>query len=256
MFNDEIMLAYIVLAMYNLSKRRPYWCLFFFSLAYGVKAGALLMIPAMLGSIQMNHGPVKLLVSLAFMILFQIGLALPFLLGNTSIADYIERSKLTGAGRNGVQSSAHFWDYLAAHHGLTILWNFVDEKCYFDKSCLSDKVKVGMLLANIWFFFVRKNCIPQCLKNLVELKGRQVSKRLTIELLVIQYMCGCVLMPGANGQFVFWYMMFVPLLTAMIGVPAWATCFLYIYLFPIEGDPAFQHKLLLGVCTYLVTVGP
>jgi hypothetical protein len=83
---------------------------------------------------------------------------LPFLLGESTISDYIIRSKLTGAGRNGIAHAAAFWDYLAAHKDLSIFWTFLSERVYFDKALFSDKVKIGMLFVNIYHFFLRKGC--------------------------------------------------------------------------------------------------
>lgn len=118
-----------------------------------MKAGALLLIPAMLGHIQLNHGTIKLIVCTAFLIGFQIFLALPFLMGETTPRNYIHRSKLTGAGRNGIQGAAEFWDYLAAHKELSIFWTFVSDEVYFNKHKLSVRVKLGILAANVWYFF-------------------------------------------------------------------------------------------------------
>jgi hypothetical protein len=122
-------------------------------------------------------------------------------MGDSTVQDYIIRSKLTGAGRNGIQGSAEFWDYLAAHKGLSIFWTFLSDEVYFDKSAFSDKVKIGILAVNVWFFFVRKNCLWQCLDNLMQTGNGLTDKRLLIEMLVIQYMSGIILMPGAHGQF-------------------------------------------------------
>lgn len=48
--------------------------------------------------------------------------ALPFVLTESTVEDYIIRSKLTGAGRNGINDAPEFWDYLAADYDLTIFW--------------------------------------------------------------------------------------------------------------------------------------
>ena len=102
MYNDEIMMLYIVMAIYYLAAKKPLTGVFWFSMAYGMKAGALLLIPAMLGSIQYNHGIVKLIQCTVFLVLFQVIIALPFLIGDGDPKDYLIRSKLTGAGRNGI----------------------------------------------------------------------------------------------------------------------------------------------------------
>lgn len=75
-------------------------------MALSVKAGVILLIPALLGQVQYNHGTIMLLTCLAVIIGFQIVTALPFILGNSTVGDYIQRSKLTGAGRNGIAGAA------------------------------------------------------------------------------------------------------------------------------------------------------
>ena len=97
---------------------------------------------------------------------FQILVASPFIMGETSIADYIHRSKLTGAGRNGIHYAAAFWDYCAAHRSLSIFYTWWPEEDYFIKERFSDIVKRAMLLTNIYHFFVKQNCIYQCFENL------------------------------------------------------------------------------------------
>mmetsp|Transcript_22607 Transcript_22607/g.34902 ORF Transcript_22607/g.34902 Transcript_22607/m.34902 type:complete len:90 (+) Transcript_22607:97-366(+) len=63
-------------------------------------------------------------------------------------------------------------------------------------------------------------------------------------------------MPGANGQFQFWFMAFVPLLLATTGVPILATFWVTEYFYPINGkDPKHQHWFLLALVAYLLTVG-
>ena len=106
---------------------------------------------------------------MAIILTFQVVIALPFcLIGESTVADYIHRSKLTGAGRNGVAGAAAFWDYLAAHQSLSIFWTFIPEETYFCKECFSDKVKITMIAANIWNFFVRKWALPKCIINLLD----------------------------------------------------------------------------------------
>lgn len=81
--------------------------------------------------------------------------------------DYIERSKLTGAGRNGIAGAEEYWDYLAAVQVLSILWTWIPEDIYFNKELFSDRVKLAMVIFNIWNFFVRQNCFPRCWTNLI-----------------------------------------------------------------------------------------
>jgi len=87
-------------------------------------------------------------------------------MGETSVEDYIVRSKLTGAGRKGASNSLEHWDYLAADKPLSIFWTFLSWDCYYDRTCMADPVKIGILVVNVYHFFVRKWCLPQCLNNL------------------------------------------------------------------------------------------
>lgn len=154
-------------------------------------------------------------------------MALPFVLGDTTVKDYIHRSKLTGAGRDGVAGAPEFWDYLAAHQSLSILWTFIPEEVYFTKHLFADRVKAMMLLLNVWHFFIRKWCTPQCFTHLFNtFKPNQdlgvktfAQARKTTEILVIGYMSGISFMPGANLQFLFWFMSLYPLFIEMIGLP-------------------------------------
>ena len=87
-------------------------------------------------------------------------------MGETSVADYIHRSKLTGAGRNGILNAAKHWDYVAAHQSLSIFYTFIPQDDYFTKEKFADIVFRLMLLTNIYHFFIRKGCTPRCFENL------------------------------------------------------------------------------------------
>jgi len=61
MYNDEIMILYIVISIYQAMKGRPILSTFFITMALGVKAGVLLILPAFLGQIQYNYGTIQLI---------------------------------------------------------------------------------------------------------------------------------------------------------------------------------------------------
>ena len=88
---------------------------------------------------------------------FQVLIALPFLMGESTVEDYIIRSKLTGAGRNGIATIFKYWDFLAALPGSSILWTFVPPEIWFEEEGepFSKKCKAGILFCNVWNFFVR-----------------------------------------------------------------------------------------------------
>lgn len=64
MFNDEIMVLYLVMALYYCLKSRPLLASFWVTMGLGVKAGVILILPGFLGSIQYNHGTIVLIKSL------------------------------------------------------------------------------------------------------------------------------------------------------------------------------------------------
>jgi Gpi18-like mannosyltransferase len=70
MYNDEIMILYMIMACYFCMKNSPLVATFWLSMGLGVKAGVILLIPGFLGSIQYNHGTVTLIKSLIFIIGF------------------------------------------------------------------------------------------------------------------------------------------------------------------------------------------
>lgn len=129
-------------------------------------------------------------------------------MGETTVKDYIQRSKLTGAGRNGIAGSPEHFDYLAAVHELTIFWQFLDRDTYMDRTKFADPVKLVMLSCQIYNFFLRRWCLPRCFENLFNTFNQQHTEQLgirnqaqirkTLELLVVGYFCGIVFMPGAN----------------------------------------------------------
>ena len=123
-----------------------------------------------------------------------------------------------------------------------------------------------MVFANIWNFFVRKWAIVPCFENLFATFSTKKTygvktleqKRNTLEILLVGYICGIALMPGANSQFQYWFISIVPLLLAMLGLPMLLTFWIPNYYYPIVGgvDPRYQHYFLLGLSLWLVTIGP
>lgn len=70
MYNDQIMLTYLVLSMYMMLKNRPLISAFILTLGMSVKAGILLILPSFLGSIQYNYGTLTLLKSIFIIVVF------------------------------------------------------------------------------------------------------------------------------------------------------------------------------------------
>jgi len=51
MYNDEIMALFIIISIYYCAKNRPLLGSFWFTVGLSIKAGAVLMIPSILGQI-------------------------------------------------------------------------------------------------------------------------------------------------------------------------------------------------------------
>jgi len=64
MYNDEIMALCIIISIYYCAKNRPLLGSFWFTMGLSIKAGAVLMIPSILGQIQYNHGTFTLFKSI------------------------------------------------------------------------------------------------------------------------------------------------------------------------------------------------
>ena len=70
MYNDEIMMLYIVITIYLVITNRPIWAAWMFTLALSVKAGVLLLLPAFMGQAHYNHGTIVLIKTLVIVIGF------------------------------------------------------------------------------------------------------------------------------------------------------------------------------------------
>ena len=164
MYNDEIMILYILIAIFYSLRAKPLKSAFWLTLAMSLKAGALLLLPALLGHIHYQHGLGTLLASVLLIVSFQIVISLPFTLTDTNYKDYLVRTKFTGAGR--VTPSEPFWDFVASRYDHSIFWTFIPQECYESWPCLPQKLRIAMFGLNIYHFFFRKWCLPRCLGNL------------------------------------------------------------------------------------------
>ena len=70
MYNDEIMVLYLVMALYFSMRNKPLVASFWVTMGLGVKAGVILILPGFLGSIQYNHGTIALIKSLVLIVGF------------------------------------------------------------------------------------------------------------------------------------------------------------------------------------------
>lgn len=156
--------------MLYMLRDRPLMASFWTTVSLSVKIGPILILPSMLGLIQYHYGTLTLLKCISLIIGFQIVISLPFVLTDTTVKDYIERSKFTGGGRD-VPGEWHY-RFMAASHGSTIFWGFIPESCYQDWPCLALKLRVGLLALNVYYFFIRRWCFPQCFSNLLNTFGK------------------------------------------------------------------------------------
>ena len=133
------------------------------------------------------------------MVLFQAVIALPFVAwGDTSIRRYLFYSKFTLEGRGGVGGADKVYDYMSSNHYATIFWKFIPEEIYETKELLADRLKIALVSLNIYHFFIRKMCLQQCISNIWHPFKGSFDFRKTIEILLIGYFTGIVLMPGAH----------------------------------------------------------
>lgn len=125
------MILWLVLSIYAFAKNRPMQGILFYSLAYSVKGAALLMLPALLGMLMHNYSLLVMMVNSAFIVIFQVALSLPFTwFGDTTITDYLRRSKLTGAGSAGILGKPAEFDWLTSQHFNSIFWKMFTEDQY------------------------------------------------------------------------------------------------------------------------------
>jgi hypothetical protein len=168
MFNDTIMSFYLFLSIYLILKNKPVWSAFFVSVGLSIKAGAFLILPALLGTIQMNYGTRTLLKCIIVMVAVQVVVALPFVLRDTTVEDYLIRSKLTVKGREGIAFAEEYSDYVLSGYPETVHWGFISEEFYKHKYGIGYYSKICIFILNIYHFFIRKNGLKPCLINLLD----------------------------------------------------------------------------------------
>lgn len=135
MFNDSFMVVYLLMAIRSMAKNQPLKAGGFMSMAIGVKSGAILMAPALLGWLHYAHGTVGLFASLFVVFAVQVALASPFVStpvadwleikngAQTTFSDYVKYSKMFGA--DPVTGSR----YGALHHH-SMYWQWITQQSY------------------------------------------------------------------------------------------------------------------------------
>ena len=68
LFNDSILALYVVLCLYCITSNRPVIAALMLTLALSIKAGAILLLPGLLGWIHYKYGAQKLVFSLLIIV--------------------------------------------------------------------------------------------------------------------------------------------------------------------------------------------
>lgn len=94
LYNDQFMAFFCVLGIYFIiCKDMPLISAYMFTISLGIKAGAILFMPAFFGIIMYRYGLTRLTMCLIIIIVWQIIIALPFVMyqlgGQTNFKTYI-----------------------------------------------------------------------------------------------------------------------------------------------------------------------
>ena len=121
----------------------------------------------------------------------------------TSLITYLVKSKFLPTNEK--------LEMIGALYKNSFWWHFIDETIYYKDAFLAF-LKLCMLGINIWYFFIRRNCLPQCLFQLANTFSGSIKKKMTledtkfcVELLVIPYIAGTCFVPGGHLQFFIWF---------------------------------------------------
>jgi predicted membrane-bound dolichyl-phosphate-mannose-protein mannosyltransferase len=105
LYNDQMMELFCVLGIYLLScHSSPLLSSFSFTVAMSLKAGAILYLPGLLGTIQYRYGLRRLVAAILIIVGWQVAVAAPFLKqfgGETDVKTYLQMSKLMGGDGRG-----------------------------------------------------------------------------------------------------------------------------------------------------------
>ena len=189
-------------------------------------------------------------------------MALPFVFGEGQLDTYLEKSAFSIHGRTGFP--------FVTERSLSIFWQFVSSEMY-DSQSGADIIRPVIIVFNLYHFFIRKKCLPKALEEIVDtFKGKNPFIRtheqlkISLEILILGFLTGVLIMPGANIEVQCWYTFFVPLLIEMIGLPSLYTFWIYSTFFPLTKslfseeaeDSRPQHLFMLAILIWLTTVCP
>jgi len=75
-------------------------------------------------------------------------------------------------------------------------------------------MKLTAVGLNVYYFFIRRQAIGQCLQNLLKPTQRHAfshkSRQFGVELVVILLIAGSCFVPGGHAQFQLWYQDLIP----------------------------------------------
>ena len=151
MFNDQVLGLLIFFMIYFVSKGKTTIGAMAFTLGLSIKAGALLVVPTLLGSIMYVAGFNALIKAIILILSVQYILAYPFMNTISGWDSYWLDSRLLGHGHGNTSVGASY------HH--TVYWNFLSEELYHDVEHIK-KLKIAILGLNVYYFFIRQNCVP------------------------------------------------------------------------------------------------
>ena len=167
LYNETFQEFFVLSAIFCLvALNRPIVAAVILSLAISLKALAILLLPGMLGWIQYKHGTVSLLASIQVIVAIQFILAAPF----------VSQTAATMMGWPGANSTPYQYlthsKFLPSHHkrkrrgavaSHSQIWNFISEELFLKGAWLELLQKIIMGV-NVYYFFIRRNCLPQCLR--------------------------------------------------------------------------------------------
>ena len=109
---------------------------------------------------------------------------------------YFSLSQLIPDGKYTKQRGANFQE--------TYYWSYLGQEMY-DTYVLRDLSTKAILAVNAYYFFIRRNCLLQSLKNVIKFswdaKVTARSQRKVFEVISVCVISSVVLMPGGHQQF-------------------------------------------------------
>jgi len=84
--------------------------------------------------------------------------------GDTWWVHYLKYSKFI-TDEDRPYGSAYDW---------TIYWQYIGKEIFY-APFFTEWLKIGMLSVNVWYFFVRRWCLPRCVENLINTRNQDAN---------------------------------------------------------------------------------